>query len=172
MAQKTKTELKAILVTGHTLSQQDCADLIDSVMFLLTENHLNVLYDTFGYTTFFAMIAPPSPGWTNVIMQAIGLFHPPQMTQIDPTTVDMSGNSIQIWAVPANWTAITDLNLNGNSLDNTSIENILVPLSLILHAIDIDIAGGTNASKSGWSAPALAAEAAIIANGGTVTSNP
>ncbi len=39
-------------------------------------------------------------------------------------------------------------------------------------ATDVDLSGGTNAAKSTWTGPALTAEGVIVANGGSVLSNP
>ena len=91
---------------------------------------------------------------------------------VNLTTLIFLNCNLSDFTSQAAWTLIASVNLSGNSLTALGIEHVLVGLASSGTAVTVNVAGGTNASHTTWTAAALSAETTIGVNGGSVIFNP
>jgi len=87
-------------------------------------------------------------------------------------SINLSSNHLILFNTYNSFTSLQTLNLSDNDFTDGYIWIALQPLADAGISVHVDFSGGTNAGHSTWTAPTLAAESTIIANGGSVSSNP
>ena len=93
-------------------------------------------------------------------------------TMTNLVTLDLRFNFITDFTSHLEWTSIIAVDLHDNALTTLGIEHTLVGLAATGQPVTVNVDAGTNASHATWTPAALAAEITIVANGGTVVSNP
>ena len=87
-------------------------------------------------------------------------------------SINASDNSLVTLLCDPTWHNLTSVKLTSNALSSAGIDEVIINIANSGAACAVDVSGGTNLSHALWSVPALAAETTIIANGGSVSSNP
>jgi len=93
-------------------------------------------------------------------------------TLVSLQTIILTTNVLTDFIAQSTWVSLLSVFLNDCALTSLGIEHTLVPLAASGAAVAVDVSGGSNASHATWTAPALAAEITIIANGGSVDFHP
>ena len=115
----------------------------------------------------------PLPHDTTIIsLPSLGIIHVADMSLLNPTTVDLSGNIITIYTCPSSFLNVTTFNISSNKLNLASIASILHVIALSGSVCAVDVSGKDMASHSTWTSTMLADETTITNNGGSVHSQP
>lgn len=185
MARQSREYFIAKFIPGYYVTAQDMDDL--------AESYLNTGQDFGQDANGFGMMINFGQGMV-VDYSNKNIINMPNLTYCSPTAllcnnnaitelylkflddniteVDCSNNVITFIHIYQAFENVSNFNAQNNALTAAAIEALLVILAANGRAVTVDVSLGTNAAHSTWTAPALAAEVTIIANGGTVTSNP
>jgi hypothetical protein len=163
MTYQNKPYFYTLFVPGYTVTAADMNDLVYSSFFIGQDAAVDYL----GRLYFFYW-----PVGSSVDLHSQNLIAFSKYLSGNYSTLNFSDNQLTSCDFDGPISNLTNLNLSNNALDAAAIEDLLTTLASATIPVVVNLSGGTNAAHSTWSAPALAAEVTIIANGGSVLTNP
>ena len=160
---RTRNYFSSKFIPTYDVTAADMNDLCDSVIF--TEDDLFLASNHLIYFNIWAE-------HDSVNLSGLNLIYAPDICRFLVDNINLSNNQLTAYNSITPNANLNTLNFNNNALGNDEIQNLLTYVASLTQAVAVDVAGGTNAGHSTWDSDTLAAEATIIANGGSVSSNP
>jgi hypothetical protein len=163
MVTQNKDYFKTLFVPTYNVTAENMDDLVDSAFF----QSQNIAIAANGALYYAWQPDNAVLDWHN-----LNLINVSDYLTSNYAVISVANNNLVKLHLDGPLSNITHLDASVNAIVVGEIKNVLQPIAATGNAVIVDLSGGTNAAHYTWDADSLAAEATILANGGTVNSNP